>query len=118
LALVTLTFLGAMSIGVFILPFAGAALIFAVRMKRAWPEALSGGLLGIGAVALWIGLGNLGSSPCLPEHRIMRLSPGESFSCGGRDPIPWLATGLVLATVSIVGYWVWRRRNLQLPRAT
>jgi hypothetical protein len=115
LALITLTLLGALSIGVFILPVAAAAVILAARMNRAWPEALTGSLMGIAGVLLWVAFGNRGYSPCLPQHRTMRLAPGESFSCGGRDPIPWLATGLVLATIGIVGYWAWRRRSVQLP---
>src|SRR5688500_4235174 len=81
--LLTLTVLGIMSIGIFILPFAAIALVFVARRHRAWPEAVLGAPLGVATVLLWIAFANRDYSPCLPEHRVMVLAPGQSFSCGG-----------------------------------
>ena len=104
--LLTLAILGAMTIGMLILPFAIGALAFAARRNRGWPESTMGALLGIGTVLLAIAYGNRDYSPC--PGRI-RLAPGEYFRCGGRDPVPWLVIGLVLVVAGSVGYWAWRR---------
>ena len=37
------------------------------------------------------------------------LGAGESYSCGGFDPYPWLYTGLALAVLSMIAYAVARR---------
>jgi hypothetical protein len=39
----------------------------------------------------------------------MRLAHGEHFSCGGFDPMPWLAIGALLTAAGFVGYLVSKR---------
>ena len=107
-ALLTYAVLGMLSVGRFILPVAIVALTLSAWHFRAWPEAATGALLGVGGVLLAIGFLNLGTVPC-PQSGTMTLAPGESWSCGGRDPVPWLVTGIVLAGTGILGYWAWRR---------
>ena len=50
----TLTLIGAASIGIFVAPFAIIAVVVAVRRNRVWPEAASGGLVGASAVCLFV----------------------------------------------------------------
>jgi hypothetical protein len=39
----------------------------------------------------------------------MRLSFGEHFTCGGFDPTPWLAIGLLMTGTGLVSYRAFRR---------
>jgi hypothetical protein len=111
-ALLALTLIGAASIGMFVAPFAIAAMVFAVRRNRDWPEAALGGSAGAGATCLFIAYRNRGYVPCPPSGTPMRLGPGEHhFACGGFDPMPWLAIGLVLAVTGLGGYVVFRRAH-------
>ena len=109
-ALVSLVMIGAMTIGMFILPFAAIALGFAGARDRAWPEAPTGALVGVGAACLLIAYINRDYSPCPTGP--MRLAHGEYFSCGGLDPHPWLNVGLLLIASGIIGYVVARRARL------
>src|SRR5262245_56432850 len=84
-ALLALTLIGAASIGIFVAPFAIVAMAVTVRRNRDWPEAALGGLVGVGAVCLFIAYRNRGYSPCPPVGTTVRLSRGEHFSCGGFD---------------------------------
>jgi hypothetical protein len=106
--LLTFSVLGALSIGVFILPVALSSLFFASRRSRAWPEAATGLLLGPAMVCLGVAFRSRNYVPCTPGPQ--RLFPGQSYSCGGWDPIPWLITGLCLLAVAFTIYGVWRRR--------
>jgi uncharacterized membrane protein len=108
--LVALTVLGAMTIGIFVLPVAIAAAVLAARRNRAWPEAPMGGLIGVGSVFLFVAYRNRSYAPCPPGP--MRLAHGEHFSCGGFNPIPWLTIGLILAASGFAGYLFSRRPHL------
>jgi len=116
LALLSFALIGAASIGVFVFPFAIAALVFAERRNRAWPEPLMGGLVGIGSVLLFVAYRNRHYSPCPPGRFPMRLAHGEHFSCGGFDPMPWLAIGALLMGAGWVSYLVSIRRDERGPR--
>lgn len=115
--LLTIAVLGAASIGMFVLPFAAGALFLVARRDRAWPEAPLGALIGIGALCLFVGLGNLPYNPCPPSGTPMVLKRGESFRCGGRDPIPWLIFGSGAAILGIFGYYASRRGRGAHPLA-
>ena len=110
--LFALTFIGAASIGIFVAPFAIVAMVLAVRRSRDWPEALLGGMAGVGSVSLFIAYRNRGYVPCPPSETTIRLRRGESYfsSCHGIDPLPWLIVALVLAAVGVGGYFVFRGR--------
>jgi hypothetical protein len=112
-ALLSFAVVGAASIGLFVLPFALLSLLIVARRNREWPEA-TGGLAGIGSICLFVGFGNLDYTPCptMPiRYRVLEGTRG-SFSCGGPEPMPWLAIGLLLTATGIVMYWIFRRRLL------
>jgi hypothetical protein len=112
-ALLSLAAIGAASIGVFIFPFALLGLLIVARRNREWPEG-AGCLTGIGGVCLFVGFGNLDYMPCPTMPIRIRVVEGMrgSFSCGGPEPMPWLAFGLLLIAAGIVMYWIPRRRSL------
>ena len=109
LSLLTFAILGAASIGIFVFPFAIAALVVAERRNRPWPAAPMGALVGIGAVCLYVAYRNRGYSPCPPPGVTMTLAHGEHFSCGGFNPMPWLSIGALLTAAGLVGYIAARR---------
>jgi len=109
LGLIAFAVISVMSIGVFVLPFGVMALAIAARRNRAWPESLSGGLVGAGGVCLVVAYRNRAYSPCPPLGTPMRLSFGEHFTCGGFDPTPWLAIGLLMTGAGLVSYLAFRR---------
>lgn len=115
--LLALAALGAMTIGRFILPFAAVVLVVAALRHRAWPEGLCGALTGVAAVLLFVAIGNRDFSPCLPEHQTMVLRRGQSFSCGGLDPMPWLLLGVPMLVTGVAGYALWRKRRWPETRA-
>jgi hypothetical protein len=108
--LLALAGIGAMSIGIFVFPFAIVALVFAARRDRGWPEAPTGGLVGFGSICLFVAYRNRAYSPCPPGP--MRLAHGQHFSCGGFDPVPWLTIGVLLTVAGIGGYIALRRTHL------
>jgi hypothetical protein len=110
LGLLALAVVGALSIGIFVMPFALATLLYAALRNRAWPEAGVGGLLGVGIVFLFVAYRNRSYSPC--PSGPMRLAHGQHFSCGGFDPMPWLTIGMVLITGGVSGYLLTRRSRL------
>jgi hypothetical protein len=88
-ALVTLTVVGAASIGIFVLPAAVLVLWLAARSSRLWPEAL-GGLAGAAAICFaiaWI-----------------------QWEPGGLEATPWLVAGAVLGSLAVGGYALAARR--------
>src|SRR4051812_36540126 len=90
LALLALAVVGAASIGLFVLPVAVIAVAIAAWRNRSWPEPVLGGLVGVGAVCLFVAFRNRAYSPCPPNGGPTVLRVGEHFSCGGFDPAPWL----------------------------
>ncbi|MGH9227041.1 MAG: hypothetical protein ACRD2W_25425 [Acidimicrobiales bacterium] len=99
------------SVGLLILPLAVVALIAAGRRARPWPE-VAGFLPGLGTGAgLFVGLVNLGSSPC-PSSGSASVGPGaatSSYSCGGLDPVPWLVGGAILVVLGFAVYLAQQR---------
>jgi hypothetical protein len=53
---------------------------------------------------LYVAFINRNSVPCARSGSIVRAAPGESFSCGGRDPTPWLMIGAAFVCVAVIGY--------------
>src|SRR6476661_9902648 len=99
-----LTLIAAMSIGVFVLPVAAAALVLVARWSHAWPESALGGLIGVGAVCLFVAYRNRAYALCPPAGISIRLVAGERFTCGGFDPVPWLTIGALLLLLGLAGY--------------
>jgi hypothetical protein len=112
-ALLTLSGLGALSIGILVLPFAILTLVLAARRNAPWPVPVSALPMGIGAMLLWVGMTNVGSNPCPMVDGGYRgvdtLRPGERSSCGGRDPTWWLVIGGSLVAIGASGYVLSRR---------
>ena len=99
----------AMTIGLFVAPFALLLCLAAALLAHAWPEAPVGALLGTGAFCLLIGFLHLNYVPC--PAGLLRLAPGEHFRCGGFPPTPWLVVGAGLVTASLGAYALSRRRS-------
>src|SRR5512146_521629 len=101
---VAITVVSALTIGIFVAPLALLLCCVAALRARARPQAAFGVLIGPGAVSLLIGFLHWNNVPCPigPLH----LGPGEHFHfrCGGFDPPPWLAIGVGLVAVGLVGY--------------
>lgn len=97
------------SIGWLVLPFAVVALVLTSRRSRPWPEAPAGMLVGIGAVLLMIAFIHRNYVPCPPMGEPMVMRRGESFSCGGSSPVPWLVAGGAATVVGVAGYLAWQR---------
>ncbi len=108
-ALTALAAVGAMSIGMFILPVALGAVVLAARRNRSWPEALAGGFLGVAAVCLLVAYLQRGYVPCPPLPATVHVGPGQGGGCGGLDPTPWLGVGLLLAATGLLSYALVRR---------
>jgi len=110
-ALFALALLGAMTIGVFVLPVALAgAVLLATRRSAA-----------IGAGGVISGL----SVPLFYVGYLNRDGPGticRSFADGGQEcreewsPLPWLLAGLVLVIVGVVVFTAMRRARHAGPR--
>ena len=111
LGLVAYSVVGAMTVGMFVIPFALGAVVIVARRNRLWPESIFGALCGAAVVSLLIALLNREASPCPPVPRTVVLEPGERAQCGGRDPTPWLAAGVVLASTGLLGYALARPRH-------
>jgi hypothetical protein len=103
--------LGALSIGVFVLPVAAALLILSWYRNAGWPLAAFGALVGTGLTSLYVAAVNRAFVPCPPQQSVVRLSPGETFSCGGTSPTPWFLVGVGTVTLGVVGYRAWQRRR-------
>jgi hypothetical protein len=109
-AALSLSFLAGFSIGLFVLPVALALLWLVLRASPRWPESI-GFVEGVGVVLLLIAYLNRGYSAC-PPNGTAQLAPstaGESFSCGGLDPHPWLYTGVIVAALAAIAYAVTQR---------
>ena len=100
------SFLAGFSVGPLVLPVALLLLWLVVSMSPRWVESL-GLLEGVGLTLLVVAYLNWDYHPCVRGPVI--LSPGESYSCGGFDPHPWLYTGLGIAATAVLGYAVAHR---------
>jgi hypothetical protein len=100
------TILGAMSIGIFILPIAIAIIVFAASRRPRWPEIL-GLLPGVAAPILWIGV--VQWRRCATAGIHMQVSNGgmiiRGHSCPSSfDPQAWLLTGMAIALIGAAAY--------------
>ena len=106
-ALISVSVVGAASIGLFLLPVAIGAVVVVGRRTRVWPE-VTGMLEGVAAASLLVALLNRDSTPCTTSDGDTVLQgslPGRtSASCGGVDPLPWLLVGIALAVVGVAVY--------------
>jgi hypothetical protein len=89
-----------------LLPFALVLLWLVVRGSPRWAESI-GFVEGIGLTLLVVAYLNWDYRPCGRGPVVVK--PGESYSCGGFDPHPWLYVGLSAAILAAVGYAVARR---------
>jgi hypothetical protein len=107
-AILAFSLVSALSIGIFILPF--AFLAFWAILRRSPPPATWFGLAsGAGLVCLAIWALNVGSKPC-PESGTVTISPGEvEEACGGRDALPFLVAGIALTLTGLVLFVAARR---------
>ena len=88
-ALVLISFLELGVLGVAI-SFAAFALA-ARRAPSVWPQIL-GAVEGWAAICLLVAFLNRGYRPC--GRGPISLAPGQSYSCGGAPPTPWLIAAL------------------------
>jgi hypothetical protein len=109
-ALLAFSFVAALSIGLFVLPFALLACWAILRSSP--PRATAFGLLsGAGLVCLVIWALNTGSTPC-PESGTVVVPPGGvGEECGGRNALPFLVAGIVLALAGLALFATARRRG-------
>lgn len=111
--LFTFSYLTGFSIGLFLLPLAATALVLVAWQAPRLAETV-GFAGGVALVALLAALLNRDYRPC-GEHARLSVPPGAppgtSVSCGGTDPIPWLASGLVIGALAVSAYALlnWRR---------
>ena len=100
------SFLTGFSIGLLLLPFALLLLWLVLSRSPRWPESI-GFVEGAGLVLLLVAYLNRDYRPCGAGPHILRA--GESCSCGGFDPHPWLYMGLAIAALAAIAYAVVRR---------
>jgi hypothetical protein len=99
------------SIGLFVLPLAAAALCLVAARAPHFRESIgfAAGVGTLGLVAAWL---NRGYEPC-PEGELTvppGAPPGTSLSCGGADPMPWLAGGVTLTAFALAAFVLARSR--------
>jgi hypothetical protein len=101
-ALALFSLLGILSVGIFVLPFAGIAVVAAMRFQS--DPGIWGLPLGLGLTTLYVGFTNLDYRPC-PANGVLVLQLGQhEVSCGGWSPTPWLIVGGVLVAVGVLGF--------------
>src|SRR2546430_6704108 len=104
------SFLTGFSIGLLLLPFALLLLWLVLYLSPRWPESI-GFVEGVGLLLLVIAYLHRDDRAC-PANGTVQIGPsstGESISCGGLDPHPWLYSGLVIAALAAMAYAVARR---------
>ena len=109
----TFSLLTGFSIGLFILPFAAALLLYVAWRSPHLAEAV-GFVAGVGTTLLLVALLNRDYRPC-PAGGLY-IPPdaptGTSVECGGFDPTPWFNAGITVTATAIVSYaiaWVVRQ---------
>lgn len=107
--LLTFAILDIPGYGLFVLPVAVLA-IWLVSRRARWPEVL-GLVAGVGALAILVAFLNRDYRAC-PSGPV-RLSNGETFSCGGLPPLPWLVVGAALVVIGVLAYVLVTTARLQ-----
>jgi hypothetical protein len=99
----TLSFPGALTIGLFVLPFALVLLLIVVRRSPHLLEAI-GLVSGTGVMLPLLAFRNRDYEPC-SANGFQRLAPGQqSVSCGGWNPHPWLYLGIAVTAAGVLAY--------------
>jgi hypothetical protein len=108
-AMLCFSALSALSIGIFVAPFAALAVIAVSRWdaRRGVRGAAVGSVTGMGLTVLGIGLLHLGNTQCL-AHGAM---PPGATECEEFDPTPWLLAGSLMVVVSIAAFALARRQK-------
>lgn len=104
-ALFTFSFLTGLSIGLLVLPFAAAAVLFVAWRAPHVLETL-GSVAGVGVTLLLVAFLSRDYRPC-PEGGLSLppdAPPGTSVECGGFDPAPWLLAGLMSLALPLLAY--------------
>jgi len=108
--LLVFSLVSALSIGLFVVPFALLSLWAIHRRSPPWPTAF-GLVSGAGLVCLLVWALNRDYRPC-PETGELTLPPGAaSEECGGFDALPFLAAGIVLTLAGPALFAAARRRS-------
>lgn len=105
------SFLTGLSIGLLLLPFALLLLWLVVYLSPRWLESI-GFFEGVGLLLLVVAYLHRGDRACTTNGTLNLApgsQPGDSVSCGGLDPHPWLYAGLVIAALAAMAYAVARR---------
>ncbi len=101
-ALGALTVLGALSIGIFVLPFFLLTGVLVAR-RTLYPADVLGLVSGIGAMLLVVAIIHRDDAPCPAGG--LELPPGAtSVSCGGVDPHPWWVAGAAFWIAGLATY--------------
>ena len=110
-ALLTFSVLGAWGIGIFIVPVAIVFLVLAMRRNSPWPERTVGSVAGIAIACIGVAFIHRSYAPCDSGSAVM-LGPGQSLSCGGLDPLPWMIVGSTLLVGALCSYLLWKRHQV------
>ena len=120
-ATATFAFIAMLSIGILVAPVAiGLAYLVNARFRSS-PESTIGGPVGAGTILLWIAYRHRDyPGPCPGGGAMSRgmevVSAGGrsvmklEMSCGGLDPRPWLAVGVLLVAIGLGVALAHRRR--------
>ena len=104
------------SYGMFVLPFAVLAVVFAAR-RFSFGRGALGLSVSAGLALIAVGLTNLGYRS-LPASGVVSLAPGQTsvtYTYGGSDPRPWFVAGSILVVASLAIVWLLGRRRLRKP---
>jgi len=114
-ALITLSFLAGFSVGLALLPIAGAALFLVATRAPHLFEGL-GLISGVGIALLVAGASLRGDYRPCPADGDVSIPAGApadaAVECGGADPTAWLLGGLVASAAAALSYaWVQHHRT-------
>jgi hypothetical protein len=101
-----LAFLDALTIGIFVLPIAGGAIVFLATRRRA-TDGIAGLISGLGLPVLFVAYANREG-----PGDICKITSGGGQSCTQEwSPWPWLLIGLALVGFGVVVFVTSARRR-------